>query len=101
VGSGGDGVVTDVATREQQAEWFDAYADAAPAVLMSYIEQHAPFLLDLARERLLGIGFDEYGDAMWQQSRPETRREIAEEIADALNRVVVLLRGIVEPAPSD
>jgi type III secretion system FlhB-like substrate exporter len=86
---------------QQQAAIFDRYAPLAPALLATYLDEHAEFITDLARERLLGVGLAEYGDIMFHQTQSELRREMAEELADAVNRIVAILRCMVETSPAE
>lgn len=104
-GSGrrGDGHVCQVsdapgplATREAQLDVHDRHATAAYSVLLAIMQrpETAERVVALSRERLVGIGFDQYGDAMFRQTFPELLQETDEELADAVNRVIAGLERL-------
>lgn len=76
-------------TAAQQAAIFDQNIDAAVQELAVFCMAYAHKIKPLARQRLLGIGIEQYGDKMFHQTPQETERETLEELADAANRLVV------------
>ena len=80
-------------TRSQQEEIHDRHAHAAYGVLLDLMQRRSTRkrVVELSKQRLLGIGFDEYGDAMFRQTFPELLTETDEELADAVNRMVAAL----------
>lgn len=92
-----------LATREAQVAAHDRHANVAFDVLLAIMQRPTTRerVVALSRDRLVGIGFDQYGDAMFRQSFPELRREADEELADAVNRVVAgLERFVTDPRGS-
>lgn len=78
---------------------FDQHIDTAISMLPAYFQLHHEAIADMARDRLVS-GFDEYGDEMWQQNQTELSRELGEELADALNRLVALVTRALACPPN-
>lgn len=89
-------------TLEQQTQIFDEFANTASHILAGFCILHRDAIITLARERLIGTGFADYGDAMFHQTPTENLRETLEEAADMLNRLVVKTwRLDANPAPGE
>lgn len=76
-------------TPSDQAKIIDRWSLQGSYRLMALLHRRQHEVIALSRHRLLSLGFEQYGDAMFHQTLTELERESLEELADGVNRQAV------------
>jgi len=79
-------VTLKIYTRREQENILRQYSVQATYRMAALLHRKRDLLHVMMIERAMGLGYDQYGSAMFNQSFEELERETLEELADGLNR---------------
>lgn len=82
-------VIRRVLSIDEQVELFDRHLATALPMVQRKVARRIEHCARLARERMVSVGAEEYGDATWHLPLADVERAFDEEIADAIFYVVV------------
>jgi len=75
--------------RERQTELYDRQARKAYRRALRYFKDHQEEIIEAGRGRMLGSGFDQYGETVFQKTYADLERDKLEEAADLVVYTVV------------